>query len=321
MTRWGILSTARIAEKLIGGARVSSDASIVAVGSRDLARAREFADEHGIPEAFGSYEELLGVAGRRRDLHPAAELDARRVVDQGPRGRQARACARSRWRARREEVERAFDVAERVDRVLMEAFMWRFHVQTEELVRAAAHDRRAAGHPRGLRLQPAVDGERPLGPVAGRRGADGRRLLLRLARCGSWPASRSASPASRCCTTASTPASAACCASRATCSGSSTAAWTSIAATSSRSSAPRARSTSPFPWQTPLGAGFTITRDGEPEQVTPETVDPYGRELDEMGRAIAGGDPPRLGRADAVGQARTIEALYRAADTGTSVSL
>ena len=59
MTRWGILSTARIAEKLIGGARVSSDASIVAVGSRDLARARAFADEHGIPEAFGSYEELL----------------------------------------------------------------------------------------------------------------------------------------------------------------------------------------------------------------------------------------------------------------------
>ena len=40
-----------------------------------------------------------------------------------------------------------------------------------------------------------------------------------------------------------------------------------------------------------------------------------------MGRAIAGGDPPRLGRADAVGQARAIEALYRAADTGTSVSL
>ena len=59
MTRWGILSTARIAEKLIDGARVSSDASIVAVGSRDLARARAFADEHGIPEAFGSYEELL----------------------------------------------------------------------------------------------------------------------------------------------------------------------------------------------------------------------------------------------------------------------
>ncbi len=77
----------------------------------------------------------------------------------------------------------------------------------------------------------------------------------------------------------------------------------------------------PFPWQTPLGAGFAITRDGEPEHVTPETVDPYGRELDEMGRAIAGGDPPRLGRANAVGQARTIEALYRAADTGTSVSL
>ena len=31
--------------------------------------------------------------------------------------------------------------------------------------------------------------------------------------------------------------------------------------------------------------------------------------------------PTPLGRANAVGQARTIEALYRAADTGTSVSL
>src|SRR4051794_19544293 len=62
MTRWGILSTARIAEKLIDGARASSDASIVAVGSRDLTRARAFASEHGIADAYGSYEELLASA-------------------------------------------------------------------------------------------------------------------------------------------------------------------------------------------------------------------------------------------------------------------
>ena len=33
------------------------------------------------------------------------------------------------------QVERAFDAAERAGRVLMEAFMWRFHPQTDELVR------------------------------------------------------------------------------------------------------------------------------------------------------------------------------------------
>ena len=35
------------------------------------------------------------------------------------------------------QVEAAFDAAERAGRVLMEAFMWRFHPQTDELVRLA----------------------------------------------------------------------------------------------------------------------------------------------------------------------------------------
>jgi hypothetical protein len=40
-----------------------------------------------------------------------------------------------------------------------------------------------------------------------------------------------------------------------------------------------------------------------------------------MARAIETGEQPRLGRADAVGQARTIEALYRAAESGAAVTL
>jgi hypothetical protein len=40
-----------------------------------------------------------------------------------------------------------------------------------------------------------------------------------------------------------------------------------------------------------------------------------------MNAAIRGERAPRLGRADALGQARTIEALYRAAGTGQSVTL
>src|SRR6476659_6690738 len=57
--RWGLLSPAHINRKLLAGAARSSEVDVVAVGSRDLARARAFADEHGIPEAHGSYEELL----------------------------------------------------------------------------------------------------------------------------------------------------------------------------------------------------------------------------------------------------------------------
>ena len=53
----------------------------------------------------------------------------------------------------------------------------------------------------------------------------------------------------------------------------------------------------------------------------PETVDPYGRELDEVGAAIAEGREARLGRDESLGQARVIQALYRAADDGAVVSL
>src|SRR5882757_1363302 len=57
--RWGILSTAHINEKLLAGAALSEQVDVVAVGSRDLGRAKAFAQRHGIPVAHGSYEELL----------------------------------------------------------------------------------------------------------------------------------------------------------------------------------------------------------------------------------------------------------------------
>ena len=42
-------------------------------------------------------------------------------------------------------------------------------------------------------------------------------------------------------------------------------------------------------------------------------VNSYRLELENLGRAIRGDGTPLLGRADAVGQARTIEAIYEAA--------
>ena len=58
--RWGVLSTAKIArEKVIPGIRASRTGSLVAIASRDAAKAQETADQLGIQVAHGSYEALL----------------------------------------------------------------------------------------------------------------------------------------------------------------------------------------------------------------------------------------------------------------------
>src|SRR5262245_58551937 len=58
--RWGILSTAKIAlAKVIPAMQRSPWCEITAIASRDLSRAQEAARELEIPNAYGSYEELL----------------------------------------------------------------------------------------------------------------------------------------------------------------------------------------------------------------------------------------------------------------------
>jgi predicted dehydrogenase len=56
---WGILSTARINDLVLAGARKSDRVEMVAVGSRDRARAEAYAREHGLERAHGSYQELV----------------------------------------------------------------------------------------------------------------------------------------------------------------------------------------------------------------------------------------------------------------------
>jgi predicted dehydrogenase len=58
--RWGILSTADIGvSKVIPAIQRAADCEVVAIASRDGARARAAADELGIPVAHASYEALL----------------------------------------------------------------------------------------------------------------------------------------------------------------------------------------------------------------------------------------------------------------------
>lgn len=56
--RWGILSTARIANQFVKGLAELPDAQLVAVGSRTQAAADEFADKYNIPHRHASYEAL-----------------------------------------------------------------------------------------------------------------------------------------------------------------------------------------------------------------------------------------------------------------------
>ncbi|HUQ09941.1 MAG TPA: Gfo/Idh/MocA family oxidoreductase [Steroidobacteraceae bacterium] len=60
MIRIGILGAARVAPRgIITPANETLGAEVVAIASRDLDRARDFAARHSIPMAFGSYAELL----------------------------------------------------------------------------------------------------------------------------------------------------------------------------------------------------------------------------------------------------------------------
>jgi predicted dehydrogenase len=57
---WGVLSTAKIGvEKVLPAMQRGDRSRIVAIASRDLARAKTWAEKLGISRAYGSYEELL----------------------------------------------------------------------------------------------------------------------------------------------------------------------------------------------------------------------------------------------------------------------
>ena len=131
--RLGLLSTARINGALVTGAKAADGVDVVAVASRDLAKARAQADELGIPRACGSYEELLGdpevdaiYISAPNSLHVPWSIRAlgagKHVLCEKPLSRSPA------------EVERAFDAAEAAGLVLAEAFMWRHHPQTSKLL-------------------------------------------------------------------------------------------------------------------------------------------------------------------------------------------
>ncbi|GAB5905698.1 Gfo/Idh/MocA family protein [Mycobacteroides chelonae] len=57
--RWGIIGPGRIAGNVARDFPLTPGAELIAVASRSTERARDFAETHRIPRAFGSYRELL----------------------------------------------------------------------------------------------------------------------------------------------------------------------------------------------------------------------------------------------------------------------
>ena len=60
--RWAIIGTGAIAEQTIGDIRLAGNIDIVAVASRTMATAEDFAARHRIPRVFASVEDALGSA-------------------------------------------------------------------------------------------------------------------------------------------------------------------------------------------------------------------------------------------------------------------
>ncbi len=135
--KWGLVSTADINRKVIPGAHASDKVELLAVASREQARADAYAREWEIPRAYGSYEALLAdpdveavYISLPNTLHVEWSIKAleagKHVLCEKPFTRHP------------EEVDAAFDVAARADRLLSEAFMYRHNPQTKKLAELVA---------------------------------------------------------------------------------------------------------------------------------------------------------------------------------------
>ena len=131
--RWGFLSTANIGLKRVGPAiQQSRNGRIMAVASRDVARARSFADELGIPTAYGSYEELIADPNIDAIYNPLPNhMHAEWSIKCAEAGKPV-LCEKP-FASDAAEAQHMVDTFARLGVPLAEAFMYRFHPQTQRV--------------------------------------------------------------------------------------------------------------------------------------------------------------------------------------------
>jgi xylose dehydrogenase (NAD/NADP) len=312
--RWGILGTGSINERFLMHVREAPNAEFVAVGSRSPERAQAFAKNYGIDRAHGSYDDLLADSGvdvvyicLPNLLHHEWTMRAlqagKHVLCEKPYSRRAR------------DVVEAFDTASAAGLRLMEGFMWRHTPQIRrflevlpdvgplKVIRATFSFRIASDT--DVRMLPELDGGSLMDvgcyclngirlvaggepervhaeQVVGPTGVDiSFSGLLR------FPGGLSATF---------------------------TSGFQSEHASLEAIGA-RGALLLPSPW----GRATSMYLDGR--EIPLEQADPYRLEVENLSAAIRGEAEPLLGRDDALGQARAIEALYQSADGGQAVSL
>jgi predicted dehydrogenase len=130
--RWGILGTGKIARILANALGESRDGELVAVGSRDVERARAFAEEFGV-DRHHDYDGVVDDADV--DLvyvathHPSHREWAVRAADAGKHVLCEKPMA-----VHHADAAQVVEAARRNDVFLLEAFAYRCHPQTERLV-------------------------------------------------------------------------------------------------------------------------------------------------------------------------------------------
>jgi xylose dehydrogenase (NAD/NADP) len=320
--RLGLLSTANINRQILVGARGAGQVDVVAVGSRDGAKAQTYAGEHGIAKAHGSYEALLDDTdvdavyislpnGMHHEWTMRALAAGKHVL-----------CEKPYTRHPAEAVE-AFDAAEAAGLVLMEAFMYRHHPQTatiERLVRDGAVGRVLAvkavfsfplADLTNVRALPELDGGALMDVgcycVSGARLVAGDPVsLLAEQVVGETGVDMALYGTLRFPDDA-------------------------VAQIEASFLAPERQSLevvgdggvlrASAPWRVDWGGDLVLERDGVSDVVAVDEANSYTLQLENFADAIEGREPALLGRADAVAQARVIDALYRSAAEHAAAAL
>jgi predicted dehydrogenase len=137
LVRVGILGAARVAPlALVNPARRNPEIDVAAVAARDVSRARSFAAKHGIPRVHNTYEALIADPDLDAIYNPlpnslhgkwtrAAIAAGKHVLCEKP------------FTANAAEAREIAELAAKSDRVVMEAFHYRYHplaLRIEEII-------------------------------------------------------------------------------------------------------------------------------------------------------------------------------------------
>ena len=321
--RWGILSTAHINRLRSRGRTRRRRSSSSPSRAATMARADEYAQEWGIERAYGSYEALLADPEIEAVYISLPNTLHCRVVDQGARGGQARALREAALAATLPTSRpRSTPPSGR-------AASSRRRSCTGTTRRPSApaaacrgrRDRRAATRPLGVQLRALRRRQHPAAHRRGGRLADGRRLLLRQrlapvrgragagVRRGSVRRDRHRLGLHR---------------ARCAFPGDVLAQFDCGTALSERDELEVVGSEGSLflddPWHCRRPV-IELRRGGEVERIELEPVDSYRLELENLSDAIRGAAEPLLGRRDALGQSRALEALFASATEGIPISL